>query len=123
MSGFFLKCTLWRLPKVEVCNGRWSAFPLAHSIYIAEKKRTLDKAYKIKMWCYCEYLEEHIENLGNLWEPMGPEKPKKSKSPQKKQPTLLWVHAASSHWLNRISILIFVCQHFQLQLTQWQYGG
>jgi hypothetical protein len=25
--------------------------------------------------------------------------------------------------LNRISILIFVCQHFQLQLTQWQYGG
>jgi hypothetical protein len=53
---------------MKVSNGRWTAFPLAHSIYIAEKKRTLDKAYKIKVWCYCEYLEENVGNLGNLWD-------------------------------------------------------
>jgi hypothetical protein len=53
---------------MEVSNGWWTAFPLAHSIYIAEKKRTLDKAYKIKVWCYCEYLEENVGNLGNLWD-------------------------------------------------------
>jgi hypothetical protein len=52
---------------------------LAHSICKAEKKRTLDKAYKIKVWWYCEYLEEHIENLGNLWDQKNQKNPKAPK--------------------------------------------
>lgn len=76
-------------------------------LYSWKEENFRQSIYKIKVWCYCGYLEEHIENLGNLWDQKNQ---KKSKGP---------LDSREATWasLGPCCIISFVEQNFYSYLS------
>jgi len=56
---------LWMLPKIEGSILTYRVPPLWPS-YIGERRTTFAKAFRIKVSCYAEHVEEHNGNLRNI---------------------------------------------------------
>jgi len=60
--------TLWRLPKIKGSILKYRVPPFWPTYIDGMEDNNFAKAYEIKVTCYGEHVEEHIENLRN---PLG----------------------------------------------------